>query len=884
MKVFLISLLTAVCSLTIQAETISLTSPSPGITDGRWLMKKASLLADVRSEDISGPNINTADWMPAVVPGTVLTSLVHNKVYPDPYFGTNNKKSRGLIPDIADIGRDHYTYWFRTTFMLPEDYAGQRIWLQADGINYRAELWLNGHLVSTRTGMFLQDVTDITDFARPGQTNVLAILVYPVDMPGTTRQKPWGAPGEFRNGGDGDIGWNTTQLMTVGWDFTFDDGIRDRNTGIWRPISIRTTHEISLRHPFARTVLSHPDYDRAELTASVEIHNPSTVNHNAEYEITGKVKALGTTGKSISFTQKVHLNGGQRREITFSPKDFPQLILHNPLLWWPKNKGEQNLYTLQFTVSRNGHMCDSLETRFGIREIRTTRDTPDHSKLFVVNGRPFFVRGTNWLPEAMLRTDDRRMEAEMRMTAQSGVNLLRLWGGGIAESDRFYELCDSLGLLVWQEFWMTGDTRHPHDETVYLANVESTVKRIRNHPSVAFYVASNESTEVSGTPELLQQIDGTRPYQMQSECDGVHDGSPYKQVNPMQHYENTASDRGSRVDGFNPEYGAPTLPLVESLREMMPEDALWPIDKETWDYMDGNGFHLMTTRYKDLVDNYGESNSIDEFARKAQLVGAMNAKSIWEVWNYNRLSSGDRFCSGLLFWYHNSANPQVCARMWDWSLEPTAALYHTMNALEPIHVQFDYLKNTVSVTNDYPRAFTNYTVSAYTYTLQSKQIGHQTKQVDIPAEATANDVLMMDFPDDISPVHFIYLELKDEQGRVVSENFYWRSTARYEGRNTNTGPCASGFETLQDMPKARIKATRKGKNVILRNTSKQIAFFIRLHLLDSDGKPVKPAFYSDNFITLLPGRSRTITIEPETRNTTIEISGWNIATSQLPQR
>ena len=186
-------------------------------------------------------------------------------------------------------------------------------------------------------------------------------------------------------------------------------------------------------------------------------------------------------------------------------------------------------------------------------------------------------------------------------------------------------------------------------------------------------------------------------------------------------WENTASARGSRVDGFNPEYGAPTLPTVEILREMMDEKDLWPINKAVWDYLDGNGFHLMSTMYADLVNNYGQSSSIDEFAQKGQFVGAMNSKSIWEVWNYNKLDYGDRFCSGLLFWYHNCPVRQVCARMWDWSLEPTASLYHTANALEPLHVQFDYLKNTVSVVNDYYQEFEGYTVVAQVYDINSKK-------------------------------------------------------------------------------------------------------------------------------------------------------------------
>lgn len=416
---------------------------------------------------------------------------------------------------------------------------------------------------------------------------------------------------------------------------------------------------------------------------------------------------------------------------------------------------------------------------------------------------------------------------------------------------------------------MTGDTRHPMDESLYLANVENTMKRIRNHPSIIIYVSSNESTAVTGAKELIQSLAPDVPYQMQSECDGVHDGSPYKQVNPMRHYENTASDRGSRVDGFNPEYGAPTLPIVESLREMMPAEDLWPINKATWDYMDGNGFHLMSTLYKDMVNQYGESHNIDEFARRGQMVGAMNSKSIWEVWNEHKLQYGDRWCSGLLFWYHNCPNWQVCARMWDWFLEPTASLYHTMHALEPVHIQYDYLTNTVSVSNDYIEPQKGLLAKAEVYDLQSRKRNTFTAKVDVPADGVANDILTVDFPDDITPVHFIALELTDAKGNVVSRNFYWRSSSKYEGKNTVTGPCTGGFEALGTMPEAKpsVVARRLADKdgychwqVTLKNSSRRIAFFCQLLLTDANDKAVHGTFYSDNFLTLLPGQKQVINI------------------------
>lgn len=205
-----------------------------------WRMMKAGDV-DEQAEKISRTTYDDSRWLPAIVPGTVLNSLVHNGVYPEPYYGINNKLEKGIIPDISKVGRDFYTYWFRTDFDIPANYKDKVIWLQVDGINYRAEVWVNGNLLSTINGMFKQDFINITEYACIGESNALAIKVYPVDMPGTTASKWWGAPGEFRNGGDGNIGLNTTMLMSVGWDFTFLDGIRDRNTGIWRSISLYAT-------------------------------------------------------------------------------------------------------------------------------------------------------------------------------------------------------------------------------------------------------------------------------------------------------------------------------------------------------------------------------------------------------------------------------------------------------------------------------------------------------------------------------------------------------------------------------------------------------------------------------------------------------------------
>jgi hypothetical protein len=357
----------------------------------------------------------------------------------------------------------------------------------------------------------------------------------------------------------------------------------------------------------------------------------------------------------------------------------------------------------------------------------------------------------------------------------------------------------------------------------------------------------------------------------------------------MRHYENTASDRGSRVDGFNPEYGMPCLPTVECLREMMDEKDLWPINKEVWDYHDGGGFHLITTLYNDLVNQFGPSRDIEAYARKAQAVGGAGFRSIWEVWNANKLDFGDRYCAGLLFWYHNSPLRQTGGRMWDWSLEPTAALYFTQDALEPLHAQFDFFSNTVTVVNDTYQAFKGYSVTADVYDFNLKKVVSKQAAVDLPEDGLAHKVIAVNFPADITPVHFIKLTLTDANGAFVSDTFYWRSTDVYKGKNTVTGPCTAGFADLAKLPPATLKVAQTARasdgntflDVTIENAGTSLAFMTQVQLLDKAGKPVRPSFYTDNFFSLLPGEKRTVTVETENANLRagdiLRVGAWNAA-------
>ncbi|TCC99487.1 glycoside hydrolase family 2 protein [Pedobacter hiemivivus] len=853
-------------TLSDRSAPLSVFLRSGTVMDGssQWKMKKVT---EVRENEmkISAVNYSAADWMPATVPGTVLSSLVANKIYPDPYFGDNNRKERKLIPDLNDEGVEFYHYWFRTAFIIPKSFAGKRLWLKFHGINYRCEIWMNGKKLGNMAGMFNAQQFDVSEFANRQGKNVLAVKVKPVDIPGSShnsKKNRTGAIGENFNGGDGEIGRNVTMLMSVGWDFTSPDGIRDRNTGIWKDVELFATGDVLLAHPFVMTKLPLPDTTSSKETVKVELYNAAAAARSGV--LSCSIKEAG-----VDFQKQVSLKAGERKTMTLTPEEFSQLKISKPRLWWPLNKGKQELYTLDLKFTIGGKESSSVTSRFGIREITTDQNTPDQSRRFLVNGHPVFIRGSNWVPEAMLRNSEQRTYAELRYTRQAGINFLRLWGGGIAESDYFYRLCDEMGIMVWTEFWITGDTRFPTDTALYFKNMTNTVKRVRNHASSAFYVSANESTEIKGARELIYALDPTKGYQPQSECCGVHDGSPYKYENPMQYFENTASKRGSRVDGFNPEYGAPILPVLSSLKDMMPQKELWPISTAVWNYMDGGGFHQMTTKYREAVEQFGRSSSIEDFARKAQFVGAMNYRALWEVWNYNKFQYGDRFASGLLFWYHNSPLPQTSSRFYDWFLEPTAGLYYSQNGLAPLHPQYDYIKNTVSVYNDYRQSFKGYKIIAMVYNFESKMVSKLDKIVDIPADGLVKDALKISFPEDISQIHFIKLVLEDARGKQIADAFYWRSNDKYKGAWTITGPAVSGFQDINKLNKTKLslKTSQKtfpGKTVatvLVENEGNSLSFFTQLRLTDGSGKSIRPAFYSDNFFNLLPGEKKEITIE-----------------------
>jgi len=353
----------------------------------------------------------------------------------------------------------------------------------------------------------------------------------------------------------------------------------------------------------------------------------------------------------------------------------------------------------------------------------------------------------------------------------------------------------------------------------------------------------------------------------------VHDGSPYFPVNPMGYYMDKATSRGSRIYGFSPEYGTCAMPAADQCRKFMPEKMLWPMDVGAWKYREGGGFDKMTEFHHKAVNAYGDSKTFDEYCRKSQAADALAHRALWEAWNLamNR-------ATGVLFWYNNTPIPQIGSHAWDYDLDQTASFFAQKSALAPLHAQYEYLSNRVSVVND-TCVDRTLSVKAEVYDFDSGKVWKSQAEV-LSRGASCVDAFVVPL-DELSvrnPLlakpHFVKLRLMDGAHEIDSA-FYWRSNSAYEGQDTATGPCVGGFAELSALPGTTLSVKRTERGVVVRNTGAKIAFMVEVRALDPEGRRIVPTHYSDNFFSLLPGESMAVDADGAERAARFAVEAWN---------
>jgi mannosylglycoprotein endo-beta-mannosidase len=842
------------------------------LLNDNWKAKRCSDIV-IDGNQITSDGFSAEGWMDAIVPGTILTTLLHNNQIPDPFFGMNNT----LIPDVFETGRDYYTYWFYKEFELPDLQDGQQVWLNFRGINYFADIFLNGKRVNTIThqGMYLREKYLITSFLHSGKSNKLAVWVAPPDPVGNAWQG---------QGGDGTIGRNVTMQCTAGWDWICP--IHDRNTGIWDQVELEITGQVDLQNAYIETRVPGirvpgKQKEPAFIKASVELRNVT------EKRIDGIARII--LGKK-ELSVKVALNPFSEINIL-----FPELEVTDPQLWWPNGMGDHPLNTMHFEfTASDGIVSDSETVSFGIRETGNYFDEKIRAQVFTVNGQKVFIKGGNWIAsDAMLRLSKARYDAEIRLHAGMNMNMIRVWGGGLTERPEFYEACDKYGILVWQDLWISGDCNgewldpskkesqarrkeYPDNHDLFLESVSDQVKMLRNHPSLFLWCGGNETPpppdiRAKLENDLLPRLDPRRFYLekstssklMTNSLGGTGDG-PYGLQEPDKIFT-------QRSFPFNPEVGSMGIPNFDGLRKIIPEDELIPPEtsrgSKSWFYHKYLPLH-------NFPDRYGKVKDIRDFCMKAQLVGYEQYRALQEGFNYKMWD----WYSGMLVW--KNQNPWTALRgfFYDYFLDYTGGYFGYKHGAEPIHIQLNLNDSVVCALNQTAKDYDEITAVIRLFDIHGKLISERKKLINLQKHS---QILLdpLGLPKSNPGVYFARL-LLTAGDHVVDENFYWLTNQ------------PGSYESLDGLEKVnvqlRVDKTSPGfASVTVSNPGHETAFFLRLKLTGRDDELVLPSFFSDNYFTLLPGESKKIELDysmakggsPDA-GTRLVAEGWNVPSQE----
>ena len=831
-------------------EQALLAIPEPGektLIHSDWYARKANEVK-MDGNRLSAAPLDKTGWLPARVPGTVLTTLLENHMYPAPEFGLNNN----LIPDIHEVGNDFYTYWFTRQFTINNLPEGRNVWLNFRGINYKAEIFLNGKRINRNTheGMFLRKTFNITPYLRTDAPNVLAVLVYPPTHAGN----PNGG-----QGGDGQIARNNTMQYTPGWDWI--QPVRDRNTGIWDEVSITTTGPVCLSSPYVVTKV--PGVRDPETKTQRE----AFVNTSVELENTGSTSLKGllvceTNGTRL--TQPVTLSPFEKKTVSLNP-----LAVKNPRLWWPNGIGEQPLYDMNLSFEIGNQVSDRERLRYGIREITSDKCPDNGGRRFFVNGQKIYVTGGNYInSDWLLRLSPERYRDEVRFHAEMNLRMIRVWGGALVERPEFYNACDEFGILVFQDLWGSGDCNgawedptkmdsrerrweYPDNHDLFIASVEDQVKMIRNHPSLCFWCGANEwplakDIDQCLRKEVFPRLDPERLFVSFSTDTlftrnylGDNGDGPYGIQEPEWFFS-------FRSHPFNPEAGSVGSPEVESMREMMTEQDLAGFPRKgftrnyTWRYHKdlGYGVHL---------ERYGEVKDIETYCKYAQVVNYDQYRSFMEGWASHMWD----WYTGILIWKTQNPWTSLRGQMYDWSLDVNASLYGTRKGCEPLHAYYNPVTRKAGLLNTTLKDYTDLSIIARIYNLEGKLLWEKETRASSKAN-TVQELLDIPVPEGIQGAYFLRLALNADV-----PNIYWLTTEPKD------------YTSLSQLPKSRpdikTEIKKEGSNfvgTVRLSADSQISFFNRIKVFDREtGKRILPVHYSDNYITLMPGDQQEISLE-----------------------
>ncbi len=845
-----------------------------------WLIQAAG---EVRcgGAEVSEAGFEPQGWVPAAVPSTVLAALAESGRCADPYFGMN----------LREIAQEPFrqAWWYRTPFTLSQDEAAKTVLLEFDGINYAADIWVNGRQIATSDearGAFRRFRYDITEAVTAGD-NAIAVQVAPPK------------PGDFSTGF---VDWNPAPP--------------DRNMGLFRPVRLRFCDAVAIEHPFVQTHLDVGTLARADLTVSADL-----VNHTG-----GSVSGvLEGRIEDIRFERDIELGPHEKKAVTLTADDCPELRIADPRIWWPHDWGKPELYDLELRFVAGSRVSDEATVRFGIRDIADYRTDEGH-RGFKINGKEVLVKGAGWTDDLLLADTPGKIDAQLRYVRHMNLNCIRcegVWGN----DQTLYDLCDEYGILVmvgwschWEHEQYLGkpvDERYggivtPEDIELMSRSWEDQLLWLRHHPSIFVWAVASDKVPAPDLErryiEIFQKRDPTRPYLASTGGVGseqkiigseeivsdVSGGSGVKMLGPYAYtppvYWYTDTQRGGAY-GFNTETcpGA-VVPALESVKRMIPADHLWPVD-EYWNFHCGLNEFDNLDRYTEAIRRrFGQAADLDDFGRKAQLLNYELMRPMFEAFRVNKGRA-----TGVVQWMLNAAWPKMYWQLYDWYLMPTGAFYGARKACQSPQLVYDYGGDSIGLVNDGLTDIGNLRADIRVYDVESQLLLATHFAVDAAA-GIAQKIFTLPGFEKISSTYFLSLRLLDSERALVADNFYWLSTRPdVLDYNAYVEPWEyytpsrryADFSALNAMPRADVDVTHTIETdnstssvaVELTNRGDTIAFFVEMLLLDEDTKtPIVPVFWQDNFVSLLPHETRriTATFDETQHKPALHVRGWNI--------
>ncbi len=788
---------------------------------GQWQFRVAARRANGAHADVS-------HWMSAVVPGTVHTDLMAAGIIPDPFVRRNELDAQWV---------EHESWIYRRVFELEEDFLREdRIQLVAEGLDTYAHITINRRAVGETDNMFIAHRFDVKRFLKIGQNVIEIRFDSPVARSKALEQKHGAltaAPEPHR-----------VYVRKAQYSFGWDWGPKLTTSGIWRPIRLEAFSACRVADVRVRTVRIADD--AAEVRIDVALQKSTSRPVSLDIRITGPgcdvSKTIKGTGAAASL--RVRLPHAQ--------------------LWWPNGYGEQPLYRADVRASVGGSECDAAGTSFGIRSVRLVqeRDAEGRSFIIEVNGVPIFCKGSDWIPSDSFlpRITDGTYERLLTAARDAHMNMIRIWGGGIYEDDRFYELCDRLGLLVWQDF-MFACGEYPQYAEFFRsvrAEAEAVVVRLRNHPSLAVWCGNNECewlfcndnpgktpNDMTGAPifrdvlsAVCRELDGTRPYWRSSPFGR---GFPNAESNGNHHqwtvwsawkdYPAYEQDHARFVTefGFQAPANRRTYEEVFAPEDLSPHS---PVMEHHNRQVEGpERLARFQAAHFPLTDDF------DRFIFQGQMVQAEALKTAMEHWRRRKFRT-----AGALFWQLNDCWPVSSWSVIDSALRPKPAYFYARRFFAPVLVSFKRTAHGVEVWGVNDRLSpvrAKLVVCALTF--DGHELWRAEKNVVLKANASAQ-LLSID-PSTVSGFDsascYLYTQLRGVNG-AESENRLYFSEPKH----------------LQ-LPKAKITVAFEqitgGFTVALRANAHVRALWLQVE--GADGQ------WLDNCVDLEAGESRRIRFE-----------------------